>query len=956
VNNICFYNEFGIGLEDSTLNYIGNNICNFNNGTGIHIGCSKLNTIENNHCSSNNGTSIDLINSVSTTVSNNKMFSGGLYVGDFNLEFWNTHTIDTSNTVNGKPVYYWKNRTEGIIPADAGQIILANCTNVCIKDQSITNCRLPIKIGFSSYNNISHNTIINNSMGIFSYSSKFNIFNNNTFISNYWYGIFLRSSSSNTLQSNTFKSSNYHGIAIHDSKSNIIINNNISTNKVHGIFMHYSNSHIILNNNIFANNRTGIKINNSNKNIVYHNNFINNKVQSIEKGDSRNNFWDNGFGEGNYWSDYSGVDNGSNGRIVGDGIGDTNIPHLGLDNYPFVNSSGWLFPGIPILIYPGELSPDGNYSISWFANRGTTRFILEEDNSYRFDSPTVVYQGLGQVFEVKYKPNGTYYYRLKACSENYESCWSNIVDIIVDWLPDTPQNLIVSVFPGGNILNLSWDPNPVDTKKYEIYYKNKTTTTWELLATIAHPECIFDHSGLNDGEKHDYRLKALDARGQLSKFSKIVSGIPADSLPPSPPIGLLIKEISFNYIKLVWEHNIEEDIVGYNIYRGNLSNMSDWGDLIGMTYLGNQTYIDHGLDEHTTYYYVITAFDEVPNESDYSIVVSATTLLGPHGPEINNSLGEIYIEEDCYDNLSLNLYHLFKDLNNDPLTFWCKGQKNIDLIIWQENGTVVIKPKQNWYGEERLTFYASDNESRCSYKIKVIITPINDPPGPVEIVYPTNGTIIEYGMPLNFKAECDDPDIPYGDELTFIWTSNINGDLGIGKTLRGIVISVGEHEISITVVDNSGNSTSTNLTVIVLKDESSSGFDESNIYLISGTISGVIILIILVLLIFILLSKKREEKMGISKSKTHKSAGSRFSFLSIRVSDTTESDVKIKGPNKKGQQKQEPASKPTQQRMTVDKSKDHKPSTQEQPKKKLIKNKVRIKSSSSVIKKRRIKR
>ena len=74
---------------------------------------------------------------------------------------------------------------------------------------------------------------------------------------------------------------------------------------------------------------------------IYHNNFIDNTGKAGDLWISNVN-WDNGAGEGNYWSDYEGLDDGSDGRISGDGIGDTDLPHQQLDSYPLMNPYGFI--------------------------------------------------------------------------------------------------------------------------------------------------------------------------------------------------------------------------------------------------------------------------------------------------------------------------------------------------------------------------------------------------------------------------------------------------------------------------------------------------------------------------------------------------------------------------------------------------------------------------------------
>lgn len=119
-NNICSSNRWnGIYLQNSNDNCISNNTC-VKSDFGIYIEDSNYNNISNNNCS-NNDAGIYLLDSNHNKLTGNVMVDNGLYISSYFMDsVFHTNEIDKSNTVNGKPVYYWKDIEGGRIPAGAG--------------------------------------------------------------------------------------------------------------------------------------------------------------------------------------------------------------------------------------------------------------------------------------------------------------------------------------------------------------------------------------------------------------------------------------------------------------------------------------------------------------------------------------------------------------------------------------------------------------------------------------------------------------------------------------------------------------------------------------------------------------------------------------------------------------------------------------------------------------------
>jgi len=290
--------------------------------------------------------------------------------------------IDVSNTVNGKPIYYWVNQHDKQVPPDAGYIAIINSTNITVKKLNLTNNFEGVLIAYSNdtlidgvkistvlygvriyssyHNTVSDSTILNGGKGISLEFSDNNIIMDSRIL-NSSYGVLLQESNENIVSGNTITAS-YSNVYIATSHNNRICQNSISksryaisigmsscdniieanviTNNYIGLSIYDSYNNTIICNTVMSNTGYGVYLCRSTGNVIYHNSFINNTQQAFSH--EPNNIFDNGYPSGgNYWSDYTGVDYYSGpyqNETGSDGIGDTPYVILhGEDRYPLMN-------------------------------------------------------------------------------------------------------------------------------------------------------------------------------------------------------------------------------------------------------------------------------------------------------------------------------------------------------------------------------------------------------------------------------------------------------------------------------------------------------------------------------------------------------------------------------------------------------------------------------------------
>ena len=167
----------------------------------------------------------------------------------------------------------------------------------------------------ASYNTISNNIILNNYKGVYiGENSKNNNVSWNT-VSNNWYGIGTRYSDNNNISKNNISLSGLYGIYLSVSYKNNIFGNTVS-DSFYGMRIKASDNNKVFDNLVVMNKRGMFFCCGAGNNMIYYNTFKQNSEWNAH--DDVINQWDNGS-FGNYWDDYTGVDND------GDGIGD--IPY-----------------------------------------------------------------------------------------------------------------------------------------------------------------------------------------------------------------------------------------------------------------------------------------------------------------------------------------------------------------------------------------------------------------------------------------------------------------------------------------------------------------------------------------------------------------------------------------------------------------------------------------------------
>ena len=270
--------------------------------SGIFI-CSPNTKIDNNLIYGNRLGITSLNIAYNLTICNNKFSDDGILLGDYehtpnNLEVTLESFVHNiyNNTVNGRPLYYIKNKKDYVVPDDAGQIILSNCTNVTIKNTYFTRCDFPIMLYCSNYCIVENNVVENSYGEIITMHSDNCTFQYNT-IDNIIFGICLdQKSKNNVIRYNKITNCIAGIVSMIGSSNNNIYENNLTKN-TWGIALFIKTNNNLMNRNLIKKNKIGLYIlEDPYDNSFVNNTYIQNTLQVKSVGKTTNHY------SNNYWS------------------------------------------------------------------------------------------------------------------------------------------------------------------------------------------------------------------------------------------------------------------------------------------------------------------------------------------------------------------------------------------------------------------------------------------------------------------------------------------------------------------------------------------------------------------------------------------------------------------------------------------------------------------------------
>ncbi|MEI9941308.1 MAG: fibronectin type III domain-containing protein [Pseudomonadota bacterium] len=285
-------------------------------------------------------------------------------------------------------------------------------------------------------------------------------------------------------------------------------------------------------------------------------------------------------------------------------------------------------------------------NVSWSAstdNVGVASYSIERCAGSNCTSFTQIATTTGTTFgDAGLSASTAYGYRIRATdAAGNQSGYSNsaatttAATTTTSSSPDTQAPTIPAGFTAANIgsdkANLAWNPSSdnVGVTSYLIERcAGSNCGNFVQIGTAATTN--YSDSGLAGSTTYGYRVRATDAAGNKSDYSRQAAAITqpnsnpsSDTQAPTTPAGLAAASVASDKVNLSW--NPSSDNVGVTAYAIERCTGSNCTAFAQIATTASTSFSDTGLSGSTTYGYRVRASDAAGNKSGYSNGAAATT-------------------------------------------------------------------------------------------------------------------------------------------------------------------------------------------------------------------------------------------------------------------------------------------------------------------------------------------
>ena len=306
-------------------------------------------------------------------------------------------------------------------------------------------------------------------------------------------------------------------------------------------------------------------------------------------------------------------------------------------------NGGYFLATVEVLGAPTMLNAtagNGQVVLSWTAPTGNP--VPESYNIYYSsnsgvtpETGTKVSAGSTNSYTQTGLTNGTTYYfvvtAVYGAGESAASNQASATPAAPVVIPSAPTNLAATA--GNAQVALTWTASAGATS-YNLYWSTSSGVTPANGTKISNiSSASYTQTGLTNGTTYYYVVTAVDSAGESGASSQASATPVAPILAPSAPTSLAATAGNAQ-VSLTW--TASTGATSYNLYWSTTTGVTPAnGTKIGG--ITNPNYVQMGLTNGTTYYYVVTAVDS-GGESPASNQASATPVAPVVAPSAPTSL------------------------------------------------------------------------------------------------------------------------------------------------------------------------------------------------------------------------------------------------------------------------------------------------------------------------------